>query len=90
MLYTKLQPASSVSLPSQNQTQNDLDRLFVAAIVSVTFREMLLHQPEVALANGYLGQKFVLTDLETTTIKSIRATSLADFAKKLLQALDTQ
>ena len=64
-----------------------LHRLFAAAVVSGQFRETLLNQPEDALANGYLGQPFILTDRESSAIKSIHAENLADFAQKVNQAL---
>jgi hypothetical protein len=64
-----------------------LHRLFAAAVVSGQFRETLLRKPEEALANGYLGQAFVLTDHERSVIKSIRAENLTDFAQKVNQAL---
>lgn len=64
-----------------------LHRLFAAAVVSGQFRDMLIRQPEEALAKGYLGQPFTLTDRESSVIKSIRAENLADFAQKVHQAL---
>jgi len=64
-----------------------LHRLFAAAVVSGQFRETLLRKPEEALANGYLGQGFTLTDHETSVIKSIRAENLTDFAQKVNHAL---
>lgn len=64
-----------------------LHRLFAAAVVSGQFRETLLRKPEEALAIGYLGQGFALTDQETSVIKSIRAENLTDFAQKVNQAL---
>ena len=64
-----------------------LHRLFAAAVVSGQFREMLLQRPEEALASGYLGQGFALTDQERSVIKSIRAENLTDFAQKVNQAL---
>jgi hypothetical protein len=64
-----------------------LHRLFAAAIVSHQFRETLLRKPEEALANGYLGQTFALTDQERLIIKSIRADTLTDFAQKVNRAL---
>ncbi|MCC6297934.1 MAG: hypothetical protein IT314_01460 [Anaerolineales bacterium] len=67
--------------------RSGLHRLFAAAIVSGQFREMLIRKPEEALANGYLGQAFTLTDREIAAIKSIRAENLADFAQKVHQAL---
>jgi hypothetical protein len=66
-----------------------LHRLFAAAVVSGQFRETLIHTPEEALANGYLGQPFALTDREASIIKSIRAENLADFAQQVNRALQT-
>lgn len=64
-----------------------LQRLFAAAIVSDQFRKTLLRAPEEALANGYLGQTFPLSDQEKKIIKTIRAETLTDFAQKVNQAL---
>jgi hypothetical protein len=66
-----------------------LHRLFAAAVVSDQFRETLLRKPEEALANGYLGQPFILTDQEKTIIKSIQADTLTDLAQKVNRALKT-
>jgi hypothetical protein len=68
-------------------TRTGLHRLFAAAIVSDQFRETLLHKPEEALAKGYLGQTFTLTDQEQILIKSIRADTLTDLAQKVNRAL---
>lgn len=68
-------------------TRSGLHRLFAAAIVSDQFRETLLREPEEAMANGYLGQTFALTDREKVIIKSIRADTLTDFAQKVNRAL---
>ena len=70
--------------------RSDLHRLFAAAIVSDQFREALLTEPEMALAGGYLGQTFALTDEERTIIKSVRAKNLTDFAQKVNQALKNE
>lgn len=64
-----------------------LHRVFTAAIVNSQFREKLLREPEMALAGGYLGQTFVLTDQERTIISNVRASNLTDFAQKVNQAL---
>jgi hypothetical protein len=66
-----------------------LHRLFAAAVVSDQFRKTLLREPEKALANGYLGQTFPLTDQEKKIIKTIRAENLSDLAQKVNQALKT-
>ena len=65
-----------------------LNRVFATAIVNRKFCEALLHEPEQALADGYLGQPFSLTDQEKSLITSIRAESLSDLAKQVNQALD--
>lgn len=78
-------PAMSYRQTAAERT--GLHRLFAAAVVSGQFREMLIRKPEEALAKGYLGQAFTLTDRETAVIKSIRAENLADFAQKVHQAL---
>jgi hypothetical protein len=79
------------SSPYGKQTtgRNGLHRLFAAAIVNNQFREILLREPEAALANGYLGQPFMLTDQEKTIIQSVRAKTLTDLAQKVNQALKT-
>ncbi len=73
--------------PAVSTTRMGLQRLFAAAVVNDQFREVLLRKPEEALANGYLGQAFMLTDRERTIIQSIRADSLTDFAQQVNRAL---
>ena len=79
------------SSPYGKQTtgRNGLHRLFAAAIVNNQIRETLLREHEAALANGYLGQPFMLTDQEKTIIQSVRAKTLTDLAQKVNQALKT-
>ena len=78
---------SSRGLPKAPVARSALHRLFAAAVVSDQFRKTLLRAPEEALANGYLGQTFALTDQEKKIIKTIRAENLTDFAQKVNQAL---
>ena len=83
-----------VFVPTQLQiahvkpNMDGLNRVFAAAIVNRQFCETLLHRPEQALADGYLGETFPLTELEKTLITSIRAESLSDLAKQVNRALD--
>lgn len=77
----------SMGYRQQPAKRTGLHRLFAAAVVSGQFRDTLLKTPEQALANGYLGQPFTLTDREESIIKSIRAEDLADFAQQVNQAL---
>ena len=89
MLTLDVYSGSSVGFHKSPVERNGLHRLFAAAIVNDQFRETLLHEPEAALANGYLGQPFALTDQEKTIIRSARAKNLTDLAQKVNQALKT-
>lgn len=80
-------PVSSFEYRNPVPDHSGLHRLFTAAIVNSQFREKLLTEPEMALAGGYLGQAFTLTDQEKTIIRNVRASDLADFAQKVNQAL---
>ena len=71
-------------------TRTALYRLFAAAIVSDQFRTTLLHEPGKALASGYLGQVFPLSEEEKRMIEAIRAENLIDFAQKVNQALESK
>lgn len=87
MLTLDAFPPSSLGFRRTSVERTGLHRLFAAAIVSDQFRETLLREPEAALANGYLGQTFALTDQEQTIIKSVRANTLTDLAQKVNHAL---
>ena len=89
MLTMDAGPASSFNYRRAASERSGLQRLFTAAIVNSQFREKLLREPEIALANGYLGQTFALTDQERTIISTVRARDLTDFAQKVNQALKT-
>ena len=87
MLSLEAPTQPSYSLHASRNQRAGLQRLFAAAVVSNQFRETLLRRPEEALANGYLGQPFLLTDQEKTLIKSIQADTLTDLAQKINRAL---
>ena len=79
--------ASSFGYRKTTSGPSGLHRLFTAAIVNSQFREKLLSEPEMALAGGYLGQTFTLTDQEKMIVSNVRARDLTDFAQKVNQAL---
>ena len=87
LLTLDTQTSSSFNFPKPVAKHSGLHRLFAAAIVSDQFREVLLSEPETALAGGYLGQTFTLTDKERMIIKNVRAKNLTDFAQKVNHAL---
>ncbi len=68
-------------------THSGLSGLFAAAVVSQSFREMLLSDPEKALRQGYLGKGFGLSQADTDLIVSLNAKSLPDLAKQVVQTL---
>jgi hypothetical protein len=89
MLTLDVCPAPAFDFRRPTAERSGLHRLFAAAIVNSQFREKLLSEPEMALAGGYLGQTFPLTDQERTIINNVRARNLTDFAQKVNQALKT-
>ena len=87
MLTLDTQVTSSFGYRKPVNARTGLHRLFAAAVVNDQFRETLLNKPEEALANGYLGQTFALTDQEKTILESVRGETLADLAQKVHRAL---
>jgi hypothetical protein len=71
--------------PTSNPTSSgsELSRLLTAAVVNRGFCKLLLTNPEKALERGYHGESFRLGREEHELILSIRAQSLADFAKQI-------
>jgi hypothetical protein len=87
MAMLTLDRYSTLKVSKPVSARTGLHRLFAAAIVSDQFRKTLLNKPEEALASGYLGQTFTLTDREKMIIKSIRADTLTDLAQQVNRAL---
>lgn len=69
------------------ETHSGLSGLFAAAVVSQSFREMLLSDPEEALRQGYLGKGFGLSQADASLIVSLNAKSLSDLAKQVVQTV---
>lgn len=63
----------------------ELNRLLTAAVINRNFCELLLSDPANALANGYNGEYFHLANEEKARLLSIRARSLEEFARRLLE-----
>lgn len=82
MIYQGL--SRSTFLKTNSPGLGEYSRLIAAAVVSEKFRQNLLQNPGQALALGYRGEKFNLAKEERARIVSIRASSLSDFAKQLL------
>ncbi len=73
---------------SNSRTQQEYSRILTAAVINLQFRQLLLTNPGKAIETGYGGEMFSLAREEKRRVSEIRATSLADFASQLSQALD--
>jgi hypothetical protein len=86
MLETKIyNPPISLMVRGLESDRLELSRLMAAAAVNPKFCNLLLEDPELALATGFHGETFSFTDEERDLIRSIRADSLADLACQLAQ-----
>lgn len=63
------------------------NRLICAAVVDSRFRKMLLVDPVKAIALGYNGEAFLITDEQASHLNSIKASTLKDFASQLVSPL---
>ena len=63
--------------------EREYSRIMTAAVVNEKFRKLLLSNPSLALKNGYGGEAFNLAAEESERISSIKATSLAEFARQM-------
>jgi hypothetical protein len=84
-----IQTNGQLDYPTRN---DELNRLLCAAVVSKSFRNMLLVNPEIAVASGYQGESFNLSDEDRCWLFSMRPTSLVDFAANMVtfQQKDSQ
>lgn len=76
-----MEVSGQLDYPSRN---DELNRLLSAAVVSKSFRNMLLVNPEIAVASGYQGESFNLSDEDRSWLSSMRPTSLVDFAANMV------
>lgn len=76
-----LQVSGQVDYASHN---DELNRMLCAAVVSKSFRNMLLVNPEIAVASGYQGEKFNLSDEDRSWLFSLRPTNLVDLAASMV------
>jgi hypothetical protein len=76
---------SKIPVPSNPRDSHPgLSSVFAAAVVNQNFREMLLHEPEKALKQGYLGKSFALSQEDRSLLVSLNAKSLTDLAKQVV------
>jgi len=84
MLMTE-SPETQVDTQLEYPSSNDeLNRLLCAAVVSKSFRSMLVANPEIAATSGYQGETFKLSNEDRIWLSSIRPGNLVDFAADLV------
>jgi hypothetical protein len=69
------------------EQHSGLSSLFAAAVVSRSFCDILLRDPEKALRQGYMGKDFGLSQADASLIVSLNARSLADLAQQVVKTL---
>lgn len=69
------------------RTHAGISNVFAAAVVSRSFCSLLLNSPDQALKQGYMGQSFGLNAEDAALIVSIRAQTLPDLARQVVQTL---
>jgi hypothetical protein len=78
-------PITQTSNQIDNHSHNDeLNRLLCAAVVSKSFRNVLLSNPELAVASGYQGETFNLSPDDRSWLYSTRPTTLVDLAANMV------
>jgi hypothetical protein len=58
----------------------EYSRILSAAVINKSFRENLLKDPAHAIAKGFNGESFQLTDDEKKRLVSLKGLSLPEFA----------
>lgn len=81
LIEAPTQISEHLDYPSSN---DELNKLLCAAVVSKNFRNMLLTNPEIALATGYQGETFKLSDEDRSWLFSTRPANLVDLAANMV------
>lgn len=76
-----LQTSTQLDYSSSN---DEMNRLLCAAVVSKSFRSMLMANPEIAVASGYQGEIFNLSEEDRVWLSSIRPANLVDLAANMV------
>jgi hypothetical protein len=83
-------PTTLTRTPLTMNPQTDhagFSKLFAAAVVSRSFCQLLLDNPEEALRQGYQGKQFNLNPQEAGLIISMNAKSLPELARQVVQTV---
>ncbi len=77
----EMQISEQLDYPSST---DEMNRMLCAAVVSKSFRKMLLSNPEIALSTGYQGEKFNLSDEDRSWLFSMRSANLVELAANMV------
>jgi len=87
-MNNRTQKTNRAGSAGSSRAQQEYSRILTAAVINIQFRQLLLTNPGKAIESGYGGEIFSLAREEKRRVSEIRATTLADFASQLSQALD--
>jgi hypothetical protein len=76
-----------VTVRKGQKEQSNINRLLAAAVVSRQFCSLLLSDPVRAIAAGYAGEQFSLTEDEYELVLFAHGSTLPEFAKHLCEHL---
>lgn len=82
-MYTKPLTRHSTPIVEEAKDLPALRRLLTAAALNTGFCSRLLKEPMVAIAEGFGGETFLLSDATLQLMVSIRTDSLPDFIWQL-------
>jgi hypothetical protein len=78
-------PVTTVIKQTGSPPSNDeLNRVLCAAVISKSFCNMLLANPEIAVTSGYQGETFNLNPEDQSWLYSIRPANLIDLAANMV------
>jgi hypothetical protein len=79
---------ASIQITSiQRNSRTEISKILSAAIINKPFRDLLLNDPGKAIEQGYHGQMFLLTNDEKNWLRSIKAGSICEFAKIIVEGV---
>jgi len=61
----------------------EYSRILSAAVINRSFREKLLSDPALAIASGFNGESFDLTDSEKKELSALKGLTLSEFALQI-------
>jgi len=79
-----------VALQRTDSDFYEINRVLAAAVVSQKFCALLLSDPARAVAQGYAGEQFILSDVEYDLVISAQGCSLQDFARRIGETISSR